>query len=199
MSPRFEALVVFAVITILVSLFAWIYLRDRQQRTGLWMLGWLAILVHFAAPAFNADFPRLVPFTPWIKVCTLIVAGTFFLLSVSEVFSQKRRRIAFVMFVSAAAVLYLTGRQLHISTPWFYVTLLLISIGYGVVQAIRFYSWKSPYLFLLLLLVPYGGWAAQQAMHGNFRHGLNFYLMGFFYVTGMAYFRHFRRFTPGVF
>ncbi len=198
MSPRFEALVVFAVITILVSLFAWIYLRDRQQRTGLWMLGWLAILVHFAAPAFNADFPRLVPFTPWIKVCTLIIAGTFFLLSVSEVFIQRRRRIAFVLFVSAAAVLYLTGRQLHISTPWFYVTLLLISIGYAMVQAIHFYGWKSPYLYLLLLLVPYGGWAAQRAMHGNFRHGLNLYLMGFFYVTGLAYFRHFRRFTPGV-
>jgi len=53
MSPQFEAFVVFGVTTILVSLFAWIYLRDRQKRTGLWMLGWLAILVHFAALAFN--------------------------------------------------------------------------------------------------------------------------------------------------
>jgi PAS domain S-box-containing protein len=198
MSPQFEALVVFGVTTILVSLFTWIYLRDRQPRTGLWMLGWLAILVHFAAPAFNANSPRLVPFTLWIKVCTLIIAGTCFLLSVSQVFIQRRRRIAFVVFVSAAAVLYLAGRQLHISTPWFYVTLLLISIGYASVQAIRFYGWKSPYLYLLLLLAPYGGWAAQQAMQGNFRHGLNFYLVGFFYVTGLAYFRHFRRFTPGV-
>ncbi len=198
MSPRFEALVVFGVITILVSLFAWIYLRDRQKRTGLWMLGWLAILVHFAAPVFNAYFPRLMPLTSWIMVCTLIIAGTFFLLSVSEVFVRRRRRIAFVFFVSAAAVLYLTGWQLYISAPWFYVTLLLTSICYAMVQAIRFYGWQSPYLYLLLLLAPYGGWAAQQAMHENFRHGMNFYLLGFFYVTGLVYFRHFRRFTPGV-
>src|SRR5579864_7622082 len=197
MSPRFEELVVFGVITILVSLFAWIYLRDRQKRTGLWMLGWLAILVHFAAPVFNAYFPGLMPCT-WIKVSTLIVAGTFFLLSVSEVFVQQRRRIAFILFVSAAAVLYLTSWQLHVRTPWIYVSLLLISTGYGVVQAIRFYGWKSLYLYSLLLLVPYGGWAAQQAMQGNFRHGINFYLLGFFYVTGCVYFRHFRRFTPGV-
>src|SRR4051812_38815062 len=81
MSPRFEALVVFGVTTILVSLFAWMYLRDRQPRTGLWMLGWLAILVHFAVPAFNTGSPRLVPFALWIKVCTLIIAGTCFLLS----------------------------------------------------------------------------------------------------------------------
>ena len=199
MSPQFEAVVVFGVTTILVSLFAWIYLRDRQPRIGLWMLGWLAILVHFAAPVFNIGSPRLAPFMLWIKVCTLIIAGTCFLLSVSQVFIQRQRRIAFVIFVSAMAVLYLTGRQFHIGSPWFYVTLLLISIGYTMIQAIHFYGWKSPYLYLLLLLAPYGGWAAQQAMQGNFRHGLNLYLVGFFYVTGLAYFRHFRRFTPGVF
>jgi PAS domain S-box-containing protein len=198
MSSRFEALVVFGVISALVSLFAWIYLRDRQKRTRLWMLGWIAILVHFAAPAFSADFPRLAPFTPWIKVCTLIIAGTFFVLSVSEVFAQRRRRIAFILSVSAAAVLYLTVLLLHVRTPWIYVSLLFISIGYGGGQAIRFYGWRSPYLFLLLLLVPYGGWAAQQAMHGTLRHGMNFYLLGFFYVTGLVYFRHFRRFSPGV-
>jgi PAS domain S-box-containing protein len=198
MSSRFEAIVVFGVISVLVSLFAWIYLRDRQKRTRLWVLGWIAILVHFAAPAFNADFPRLAPFTLWIKVCTLIIAGTFFLLSVSEVFIWQRRRIAFVLFVSAAAVLYLTILLLHVRTPWIYVGLLCISIGYGWGQAIRFYGWRSPYLYSLLLLVPYGGWAAQQAMHATFRHGVNFYLFGFFYVTGLTYFRHFRRFTPGV-
>lgn len=198
MSPRFEALVVFGIITILVSLFAWIYLRDRQKRTGLWMLGWLAILVHFAAPAFAAYFPSRGPFTAWIMVCTLIIAGTFFLLSVSEVFVQQHRRISFVLCVSAAAVLYLTILILHVRTPWIYVALLFISTGYGMVQAIRFYGWKSPYLYLLLLLAPYGVWAAQRAIHGTFLHGINFYLLGFFYVTGLVYFRHFRRFTPGV-
>lgn len=198
MSSRFEALVVFGIITVLVSLFAWIYLRDRQKRTRLWMLGWIAILVHFAAPVFNADFPHLAPFTTWIRVCTLIIAGTFFLLSVSEVFIWQLRRIGFILFVSAAAVLYLTILSLHVRTPWIYVSLLFISIGYGVVQAIRFYGWRSPYLFSLLLLVPYGGWAAQRAIHGTLRHGMNFYLLGFFYVTGLVYFRHFRRFSPGV-
>ncbi|MBZ5490001.1 MAG: PAS domain S-box protein [Acidobacteriia bacterium] len=162
------------------------------------MLGWIAILVHFAAPAFSADFPRLAPFTSWIKVCTLIIAGTFFLLSVSEVFIWRRRRIGFVLFVSAAAVLYLTILLLHVRTPWIYLSLLFISIGYGMIQAIRYYGWRSPYLYSLLLLAPYGGWAAQQAMHGTLRHGMNFYLFGFFYVTGLVYFRHFRRFSPGV-
>jgi len=41
------------------------------------------------------------------------------------------------------------------------------------------------------LLVPYGGWAIEQVLHGNLEHGLNFYLFGFFYVTGIVYFRRF--------
>src|SRR5215467_13861415 len=100
MSPRFEEIVVFVVVTILVSLFAWIYLRDRQKSTGLWMLGWCAILIHFAAPAFDDLIPPLVPFTNWIMRFTLIVAGSCFLLSVSEVFVSRRRRIAFAFFIS---------------------------------------------------------------------------------------------------
>jgi two-component system cell cycle sensor histidine kinase/response regulator CckA len=198
MSPRFEEFVVFTIITILVALFAWIYLRDRQKSTGLWMLGWSAILIHFAPPTFDDYFPYLMRYTDWIKVSTLIVAGTCFLLSVSEVFVRSRRRIAFVFFISVAAILYLTGWQVNFRAPWFYVSLLFISNVYAMVQAVRFYGWKSLHLYSLLLLVPYGGWAIQQALHGSLEHGLNFYLFGFFYVTGLAYFRHFRRFTPGV-
>jgi two-component system cell cycle sensor histidine kinase/response regulator CckA len=198
MSARFEELVVFAIITTLVALFAWIYLRDRQKSTGLWMLGWIAIWVHFAAPAFDDFCLPIMHFTPWIKSSTLIVGGTCFLLSASEVFIRQRRRIAFVLFISAAAIVYVTSLQLHFRAPWFYISLLLISNAYGMVQAIRFYQWRSPHLYFLFLLLPYGGWAVQQALHGMFRYGLHFYLFGFFYVTGLVYFRRFRRFTPGV-
>jgi len=198
MSPRFEEFVVFAVITVLVALFAWIYLRDRQKSTGLWMLGWIAIFIHFAAPAFDDFFPPMMRFTHWIMISTLIIAGTCFLLSVSEVFIPKERRIAFVCFISAAAMLYVTGWQFGVRAPWFYISLLLISDVYATLQGIHFYGWKSPHLYSLLFLLPYSGWAIQQALHGHLEHGLNFYLFGFFYVTGIVYFRHFRRLTPGV-
>src|SRR5690242_17219309 len=119
MSPRLEELVVFAVTTVLVSLFAWIYLRDRQKSTGLWMLGWIAIFVHFAAPAFDDFIPALMPFTEWIMTATLIIAGTCFLLSVSEVFLPQKRRIAFAALISATAMLYLTAMERHVHAPWF--------------------------------------------------------------------------------
>jgi PAS domain S-box-containing protein len=198
MSFRFEEIIVFAIITVLVALFAWIYLRDRQKSIGLWMLGWTAILVHFSAPLFARIFSFPENLTSWAMVTTLILAGSCFLLSVSEVFIRQSRRVAFVVFISAAAMAYLTGLTLGVESKWFYIALLVISNAYGLVQAVRFYKWDSPYLYSLCFLLPYAGWAVHRALQGNFDHGLNFYLFGFFYVTGLVYFRHFRRFTPGV-
>ncbi|HEV8180724.1 MAG TPA: PAS domain S-box protein [Candidatus Angelobacter sp.] len=198
MSARFEELVVFAVTSVLVSLFAWIYLRDPQKTTRLWMLGWISILIHFTVPAFDDFVPGLMPFTLWLRGSTLLIAGTFFLLSVSEVFIQQTRRVTFVLMITAAAVLYLTGMQLHYPGRWFYVSLLLVSTIYGIVQAIQFYGWKNSHLYSLFLLLPYGAWAIRQASQGTPRHGLHFYLFGFFYATGLVYFRRFRRFSPGV-
>ncbi|HZU31463.1 MAG TPA: PAS domain S-box protein [Candidatus Angelobacter sp.] len=198
MSPHFEEIVVFVVISIMVALFAWTYALDRQKRVGLWMLGWVAIFIHFAAPALDDSLPWVVAYTNWIKAATLILAGTCFLLSVSQVFIQQQRRIAFIIFISMASMAYLCGLQFGIRAPWFYAGLLLISGGYGLIQAVRFYSWKSPYPYFLALLLPYCLWAISQALKGRLGHGLNFYLFGFFYVTGLVYFRHFRRISPGV-
>jgi two-component system cell cycle sensor histidine kinase/response regulator CckA len=198
MSSRFEEVVVFVVVTVLVSLFAWIYLRDRQKSIGLWMLGWIAILLHFAAPLFANAFPGIAGFTGWIMVSMLIVAGSFFLLSVSEVFIVKGTRLAFIGFISLAAVLYITGLKFHLQRPWFYVSLLLISGTYGAMQAFRSYNWRNPHLYFVSLLIPYAGWSVLEAAQGNFIHGLRFYLFSFFYLTGLVYLRRFRRFTPGV-
>src|ERR1041384_2784769 len=128
MSPRLEEIVVFAVGAILVSLFAWIYARDPQKTTRLWMLGWIAVLIHFAAPAFDDFFPTLMHLTPWLKIATLIIAGTFFLLSVSKVFSRQTSRLTFLLFITAAAILYLTGLPVRYRSGWFYISLLLICL-----------------------------------------------------------------------
>ena len=198
MSSRFEEFVVFGVISILVALFGWIYARDREKRIGLWMLGWIAIFIHFAVPAFDDFVASIAHYSAWIKVLTLIIAGTCFLLSVSEVFADRPRRIAFISLISVAAAIYLTGLQFHVRSPWFYATLLTLSTGYGVFQGARYYGWRSGHFYSLLLAVPYGVWAIVQALHRVPGHGLNFYLFGFFFVTGLVYFRHFHRFTPGV-
>src|SRR5690242_13435111 len=158
MTPSFEGTVVFLVMSILVGLFAWIYFRARGETAGLWMLGWTAILVHFAVPVLGQTFHWPRPVLIWLKVGTLITAGTFFLLSVSDVFAVKQRRVRFLCLITSAALLYLTGLVLGWRQPWYYAGLLLVSNLYGLYEAARFHEFRSSYFYSMAALVPYGGW-----------------------------------------
>src|SRR5208282_1054888 len=85
MSAQFEHIVVLCVMALLVALFTWIYLRDRQWRVALWMIGWIAILIHFAA-ACLLSFSLISPTLQlWLAHSTLVFAGTSF-------FSRSRAR-----------------------------------------------------------------------------------------------------------
>src|SRR5215470_7471944 len=194
-----EQILCFVVMSILVALFTWIYLRDRRREFGLWVMGWIAIFVHFAVKIAGLTAILPLPFASWLQVVTLIVAGTFFLLSVSEVFRDPRQRAIFILAIGVAATLYFTGQMLTVTSPWFYVFLLCVSVFSGVWQAIRFYGLKSWYLYTMFaLLLPLAAWVTYRASRGDFDSGMNFYLFGFFGVTAMAYYRRFHRFTPGV-
>jgi two-component system, cell cycle sensor histidine kinase and response regulator CckA len=199
MSPLFEQVLVFVVMSILVTLFTWIYLRDRQREFGLWLLGWIAICIHFAAPLAAHFWALPAPFAVWIRTAALIVAGTFFLLSVSEVFRNRQQRAIFIVTIGVASLLYLAGIVVHFHSVWPYAALLSLSLVSGLYQAIRFYGYRSRYLYaMVIMLVPYAVWSIWQASKGHPEHGLDFYLLGFFGVTGMAYSRSFHRVTPGV-
>src|SRR5215472_10417909 len=199
MSELGEQILCFVVMSILVALFTWIYLRDRKREFGLWMLGWTAIFVHFAVKIAGITAILPMPVATWLHVVTLLVAGTFFLLSVSEVFRDARQRAIFILMIGVAATLYFTGMLLHVRSPWFYVLLLCASVFTGIWQAIRFYGLKSQYLYtMFILLLPLAGLVIFLATRGVYGPGMNFYLFGFFGVTAMAYYRRFHRFTPGV-
>jgi PAS domain S-box-containing protein len=198
MSQWFESCVVLTVMSIMVALFAWIYLRDRHARGKLWLLGWIAVLIHFIAPPLGHASILSPQLQDWIMIATLIVAGTCFLLSVSEVFAALDRRFEFLCAISLACLIYLTALMLGVQSRWLYVALLLASNLFGLLQAVRFYGLRSPYLYSLCLLLPYGAWAIGQALRGDLWQGMYFYLFGLFSVTGLVYYRYFSRFTPGV-
>jgi two-component system, cell cycle sensor histidine kinase and response regulator CckA len=199
MSMLFEDIVVFAVMSVLVTLFTWTYVRDRRREFGLWMLGFIAICFHAAFEVGGEYFRWPDPVRDWIGTSTLILAGTFFLLSVSQVFRNKRQRLVFISMIGLASLAYVTAWVLQVRQPWFFVGLISLSLLSGLYQGIRFYGFKSLYLQLMVALeLPYGIWAAWRAMHGDFERGVEFYLFGFFSVTALSYARQFRRFAPGV-
>ncbi|HET9183301.1 MAG TPA: toll/interleukin-1 receptor domain-containing protein [Candidatus Angelobacter sp.] len=196
--PRFEEISFFCLIGILVGMFAWIYTIDRQKRIGLWVLGWISLFIHSALPIIANYNIWLRQLTDWMKTFTLIAAGTCFLLSVTEVFLDRYRRLAFIFCINLASTIYVTGLIIGVRATALYVSLLLISGIYGAVEAMRFYGWKTLHRYLLGVLLPYGGWVIYRTLQGSPNDGIDFYLFGLFYATGLAYLRNFRRFSPGV-
>src|ERR1022692_1731142 len=82
MFPQFQRVVTLSVMSILVGLFTWIYVRDRQPRARLWMIGWASIVAHFAAMllfSFSLIPSRLAD---WSAYSTLVAAASAFFLSV---------------------------------------------------------------------------------------------------------------------
>ncbi len=197
MSPHVAHVVVVGVMTILVSLFAWMYLRDRQQRMRLWLIGWIAILVHFAASLlaiFSLISGRV---GDWVAVTTLVVSGTSFLLSVSRPGATLRGRVAFIALIAIPAVVYWTGLVFDVNRPWAYAAILVLAVGAGVVLATRDHPTQlGSYGPCLAWVIP-GLWVASRTS-SHPEYGIDFFLFELFAITGILYWRYFRRWTPGV-
>ena len=184
--------------SILVSLFTWIYVRDRQQRVGLWMLGWTAICIHFAAQLLLGFFLLNPIWGNFIKIGTLELAGTCFVLSVSEVYATTRRRILYFLLIGVPSIVYLACFLWAPQRTWVFPVLVVGGVGAVLADSWRYYRPKT-YAFYLMLAVP-GIAAALVAMRSvsNPMIGVLFYLSIFFAITSLLYWRHYHRLTPGV-
>src|ERR1700730_13722620 len=132
MSPQFERIVVITIMTILVSLFSWIYLRDRQQRMGLWMLGWISILIHFSALTL-LEFKLIAERPAWlVAIATLDLAGICFLLSVSKACAEGLRRILFLGLIGAPSILYTACLVYGVQSRWLYSAILSLILATDV-------------------------------------------------------------------
>src|SRR5258708_36597890 len=97
MSAHVEQLAVFLVMSVLVTLFAWIYVRDRQQRVAWWMFAWIAGLIHFAARVLWSYSLLSLDWMVLFKTSLLAIAGLSFHLSGSEVLSSAKKEVPLLL------------------------------------------------------------------------------------------------------
>jgi PAS domain S-box-containing protein len=198
MFPQFQRIVTLSVMSILVGLFAWIYQRDRQPRARLWMIGWAAIVAHFAGMllvSFGLIPARLAD---WSAYSTLVAAGSAFFLSVCQTRGARLGRWLFWAGIVAPAIAYWTCMIFEVQSPLVYRALLAVTLCAGASMAVRQSrpSKGSLAIWFAVAIVP-GIWAAWRASnHAEF--GMDFLLCEGFAITGWRYWRYFRRLTPGV-
>src|SRR5208283_827626 len=135
MLPQFQRVVTLSVMSILVGLFTWIYVRDRQPRARLWMIGWACIVAHFAGMllfSFGLIPSRLAD---WSAYATLIAAASAFSLSVRQTGGTRLDRVLFWVIV-APAVAYWTCMVCNVQNPAVYRALMAIVLGAGLWHAV---------------------------------------------------------------
>ena len=197
MFPQFQRVVTLSVMSILVGLFTWIYVRDRQERARLWMIGWSCVVAHFAGMllfSFGLIPTRLAE---WSAYSTLVAAASAFFLSVCRTRGTRMGRILFWAAIVTPAVAYWTCMVFEVQNPAVYRTLLAVVLGAGVWLALRQSQQSAGSLaaWFAVALTP-GVWVAWRAStHPEF--GMDFLLFEGFAITGWRYWRYFRRVTPG--
>ncbi len=176
--------------TVLVAMFAWIYARDRRPTARLWLMGWFAIEVHFAASVLFAFSLISSALADWFAYSTLLVTAGCFFLSVTSAFHGRRGRILVWGVFFVPSLVYWTMEMAGVKRLWPYRVLLGFLIAAGTALVFRYL--RRPRIWLLGALP--GVWALFQVPD----YGMDFVLFSAFSAAGVAYWRHYRRLTPGV-
>ncbi len=199
MFPQFGRVVTLVVMTILVTLFTWIHQRDQHPRVRLWLLGWAAIVAHFAAAllySFKA-IPEIL--ADWMAYSTLVVAAACFFLSVSDSIASRSRRAIFGALIVVPTLVYWTCGVYGLQNAPLYRMLLVFICGAALTLTFL-WRWQAPgSVRFLVLACATGGCAGAFYLIGRDPgYGMDFLLCAGFALTGIAYWRHYSRFTPGV-
>lgn len=198
MSLAFSHAVVLAVMSVLVALFWRIYARDRQRRIGLWMIGWVAILIHFAAISLG-DFSLLsATEVDWIALTMLETAGIIFLLSVCKACETRARRAVFIGLFGVPSILYCAFWELNVKELWLYRGLVAVAVCTAIVLTATYYKSRRAPLYLLFCLLVIPALGILYSISGRIDCGLDFFLFEFFALTGILFWQHHKTFTTGV-
>ena len=196
MLPQFGQIVTVSVMAILVALFTWIYVRERQQRVALWMLGWIAIVIHFSfelAQSFS-----LLPShaTDWVAYVSLMGAAVCFLLSVCTFCSTIARRLVLLLGLLAPSVAYWTCEVFEVRATAIFPILLVLFGSSAVALAILDKNGGRPSSWWLLALAPFGAVTYVAGDHPEY--GMDLILCAAFWATAFSWWRHYRQVRPGV-
>jgi PAS domain S-box-containing protein len=197
-SPQFEQIVLFSVMSVVVTLFTWIYIRNREQLVGLWLLGWTAVLVYFGAGLLGSFSLLGKNWTHFILVAMLDIAGVCFVLSVSKVYTTASRRILYFLSFGVPAIVYRALEIWAVQFTWVFPVLIIGSTGAVLGSAWRYYRARNlSFYFLVATPAVFAVWAAIKAT-GQPRIGMFYYVTTLFVITGFLYVKSFQRFSPGV-
>ncbi|HVO97044.1 MAG TPA: response regulator [Bryobacteraceae bacterium] len=198
MPPQFGRVVAVSVMAILVALFTWIYLRDRQQRVRLWMMGWIAIVVHLGAglaAAYHMIPPRLAD---WMAYTTLLATAACFYLSVTRVANTPRGLLLYIGGFITPAIAYCTCLVYEVRAIGAYRGLLTLATLSFALLVLWNKRRQVPARVLILVIAMLFATLSTYEAGRHPEYGMDLLMFGSYASVGVAWWEYYRRVSPGI-
>lgn len=198
-SMNFAAVPNLVALAVLVAVFWAISRKATSQQIQVWLLGWILVLVHFAAtvpaPA-DGIWSRL---TTSVAAGSLVLASVTFLISVAAVAYTRRRQVRLALAIALPALAYANGAIWGVEDPKYYYLLIAVGTLSPLVLVWRYHREDRLYAAgLTLVSLLFAVVIAREVAAGNPGLGIVSILAALNFATGALYWRQHRRSTAGV-
>ena len=185
-------------VAVLVGIFLALKRHSHSTRLQLWMVAWFLIFSHFVAQLLEPTTGEISPYLLAIDLGSLQAAAVAFVVSVSAVAEDKRKRTLMLAVTGIPSVAYaiLASYDLHASCPY------VLCLSACFVGSILFLFWVRQFSVYAVSIALLGSgvalWAIRAALHGSFDEGLTALLGLGFALPGVFLCRNYWRASPGI-
>jgi two-component system, NtrC family, sensor kinase len=185
-------------VAVLVGIFLALKRHSHSARLQLWMVAWFLIFTHFVAQMLEPATGDVNPYLLAIDLGTLQAAAVAFVVSVSAVAEDKRKRTLMLLITGIPSVAYAILASFDVHVRWPYVLCLLACFLGGIL----FLFWVRKFSVYAVSLALVGSvvalWAIRAALHGSFDEGLTALLGLGFALPGVFICLNYWRASPGI-
>src|ERR1700722_8919661 len=185
-------------VAVLVGIFLALKRHSHSARLQLWMVAWFLIFTHFVAqllePAKGDVSPHLLAF----DLGSLQAAAVVFLVSVSAVAEDKRKRTLTLWLTGIPSVAYGILSSFDVHARWPYVLCLATCFLSGILLLLWVRGFSFYAVSISLLSSAAAVWAILSALHGSFDEGLTALLTVGYVLPGIFLCRNYWRASPGI-
>ena len=185
-------------LAILVVVFWAISRKAISEQVHLWLIGWVLVLVHFAAQFAATASGTWGLVAESVSLDSLILAGVAFLISVSAIVSNRRSKVFLALAIAVPALAYSNGAIWGIGYQSFYYCLIAVGMLAPLLVLWRARQRGGLYaggVVMAALAAAITGWGVA---HGDPDIGITVILAALNFTAAILYWNHHKRPTAGV-
>src|SRR3984957_2848863 len=185
-------------VAVLVGIFLALKRHSHSARLQLWMVAWFLIFTHFVAQLLEPARGDVSPYLLAFDLGSLQAAAVVFLVSVSAVAEDKRKRTLTLWLTGIPSVAYGILSSFDVHARWPYVLCLATCFLSGILLLLWVRGFSFYAVSISLLSSAAAVWAILSALHGSFDEGLTALLTVGYVLPGIFLCRNYWRASPGI-